>query len=108
MDEKVVPWCTTRGAAPRRTCGMAEPRSPTSWTSAGGRPATRLFPLVLAQVHTVPQIRDLLDFLHGDGLCGWETREMFMRYAIKDEKALEAAVRRSFGHVTTTLQQDPS
>jgi integrase len=35
-------------------------------------------------------------------LCGWETREMFKRYAIKDEKALEAAVGKGFGHVTTT------
>jgi len=25
-------------------------------------------------------------------LCGWETREMFKRYAIKDEPALAAAV----------------
>ena len=28
----------------------------------------------------------------GAPLCGWETREMFKRYAIKDEPALAAAV----------------
>jgi len=41
-------------------------------------------------------------------LCGWETRDMFKRYCIKDEKALEAAVGRRFGHVTNTLQPEDS
>jgi hypothetical protein len=30
-------------------------------------------------------------------LCGWETREMFKRYCIKDENALAQAVARRFG-----------
>ena len=29
-------------------------------------------------------------------LCGWETREMFRRYAIKDERALASAVAKRF------------
>jgi len=32
-------------------------------------------------------------------LCGWETREMFKRYCIKDEAALAAAVGRRYGQV---------
>ncbi len=32
-------------------------------------------------------------------LCGWETRDMFKRYCIKDEAALAAAVGRRYGQV---------
>lgn len=31
-------------------------------------------------------------------LCGWETREMFKRYCIKDEAALASAVAKRFGN----------
>jgi hypothetical protein len=41
-------------------------------------------------------------------LAGRETREMFKRYAIKDEKALEEVVGRRFGLVTKRLHSDES
>jgi hypothetical protein len=33
-------------------------------------------------------------------LCGWETREMFRRYRIRDEAALAQAIGRRYGIVT--------
>lgn len=39
-------------------------------------------------------------------LSGWETREMFKRYCIKDEAALEAAAGRAYGYVTNVLQPE--
>lgn len=39
-------------------------------------------------------------------LCGWETREMFKRYAIKDERHLEEAVGKAFG--TPSARPKPS
>ena len=40
-------------------------------------------------------------------LCGWETREMFKRYCIKDEKALAAAVGRRYGKVAGKPEAPP-
>jgi hypothetical protein len=42
-------------------------------------------------------------------LCGWETREMFERYCIRDEAALSAAAgRRSTGYLWDTAATTPS
>jgi integrase len=41
-------------------------------------------------------------------LCGWETREMFKRYCIKDEKALALAVAKRFGNGKTTANIHPA
>ncbi len=34
-------------------------------------------------------------------LCGWETREMFKRYGLRDEAALALAVPRRFNGIVT-------
>jgi len=45
-------------------------------------------------------------------LCGWETREMFKRYCITDERHLEESVGRAFGtlaaHTNPTIGGDVS
>jgi len=45
-------------------------------------------------------------------LCGWETREMFKRYCITDERHLEESVGRAFGtlaaHSSPTIGGDVS
>jgi hypothetical protein len=40
-------------------------------------------------------------------LCGWETREMFKRYAIRDESALGAAVAKLAAAATPDRQVLP-
>lgn len=86
-SEQIVPWVFHRSGQPIKSFR-------TAWRAACRRTGITRIPHDFRRTAARNMRRAGLSESDIMDLCGWETREMFKRYAIRDENALGAAVER--------------